>query len=395
MLMMTRYSACSLVIAILGLWTAPASAQTVSDVLDFLVTGHSVQTGSVERDAAAAAATSLTVSRALLANLATLPVPTSSGGFVYKFHPELGTVQRATSSFGPFFVERALAPGHGAASIGLTLQHWQFSALDGRNLRDGTLETTANQFVDELEPFDVDRLRLAIDASIATVHGSVGVGSRTEISAALPFIVLRLNGSRVNAYRGQVFTQAEASATATGLADIVVRTKYTVFEDGAAGVAAAVEARLPTGRQEDLLGSGAMSWRVSAIGSLEGARLSAHANVGFGFGGLARDMTIAGALAASASDRLTVTGEVVGRWMNVPGGITTAAAVHPSLRDVRTLRLVPDGSTLAAISVAPGFKWNVSDTWVLVANTAIPLSRGGLTARLTPFIGFDYSSVNR
>ena len=392
---MTRYAARSLVIAVLGLWTAPASAQTVTDVLDFLVTGHSVQTGSVERDTAAAAATSLTVSRALLANLATLPVPTSSGGFVYKFHPELGTVQRATSSFGPFFVERALAPGHGAASIGLTLQHWQFTALDGRNLRDGTLETTANQFVDELEPFDVDRLRLAIDASIATVHGSVGVGSRTEISAALPFIVLRLNGSRVNAYRGQVFTQAEASATATGLADVVVRTKYTLFEDGAAGVAAAVEARLPTGRQEDLLGSGAMSWKVSAIGSLEGARLSSHANVGFGFGGLARDVTIAGALAASASDRLTLTGEVVGRWMNVPGGITTAAAVHPSLRDVRTLRLVPDGSTLAAISVAPGFKWNVSDTWVLVANTAIPLSRGGLTARLTPFIGFDYTSVNR
>ena len=392
---MTRYAAGSLVIAVLGLWTAPASAQTVSDVLDFLVTGHSVQTGSVERDTAAAAATSLTVSRALLANLATLPVPTSSGGFVYKFHPELGTVQRATSSFGPFFVERALAPGHGAASIGLTFQHWQFTALDGRNLRDGTLETTANQFVDELEPFDVDRLRLAINASIATVHGSVGVGSRTEISAALPFIVLRLNGSRVNAYRGQVFTQAEASATATGLADVVVRTKYTVFEDGAAGVAAAVEARLPTGRQEDLLGSGAMSWKVSAIGSLEGSRLSSHANVGFGFGGLARDVTVAGALAASASDRLTVTGEVVGRWMNVPGGITTTAAVHPSLRDVRTLRLVPDGSTLAAISVAPGFKWNVSDTWVLVANTAIPLSRGGLTARLTPFIGFDYTSVNR
>jgi hypothetical protein len=393
--MMTRYSARSLVIAVLGLWAAPASAQTVSDVLDFLVTGHSVQTGSVERDTAAAAATSLTVSRALLANLATLPVPTSSGGFVYKFHPELGTVQRATSSFGPFFVERALAPGHGAASIGLTLQHWQFTALDGRNLRDGTLETTANQFVDELEPFDVDRLRLAIDASIATVHGSVGVGSRTEISAALPFILLRLNGSRVNAYRGQIFTQAEASATATGLADVVVRTKYTMFEDGPAGVAAAVEARLPTGRQEDLLGSGTMSWRLSAIGSLEGSRLSSHANVGFGFGGLARDVTVAGALAASASDRLTLTGEVIGRWMNVPGGITTAAAVHPSLRDVRTLRLVPDGSTLAAISVAPGFKWNVSDTWVLVANTAIPLSRGGLTARLTPFIGFDYTSVGR
>jgi hypothetical protein len=392
---MTRYAVRVLAVASLGFPAAPASAQTVSDVLDFLVTGHSVATGSVERDAAAAAATSLTVSRALLANLATLPIGTSSGGFVYTFHPELGTVQRATTSFGPFFVERAAAPGHGAASIGLTLQYWRFTSLDGRSLRDGTLETTANQFVDELEPFDVDRLRLAIDANVATLHGSLGLGNRTELSAALPLVLLRVNGSRVNAYRGQVFTQAEASATAIGLADVVLRTKFTLFDEDGAGVATAFEARLPTGRQEDLLGSGAMAWKLSAIGSLEGGRLSSHANVAVGFGGLARDLTIAGAIAASASDRLTLTGEVVSRWMDVPGGITTIAAIHPSLRDVRTLRLLPDGSTLGMFSVAPGMKWNVSDTWVLVANAAIPLTKGGLTAGFTPFIGFDYTSIGR
>ena len=390
-----RFAAGLLAVALVGTSAAPASGQTVSDVLEFLVTGHSVETGSVERDAAAAAATSLTVSRALLANLATLPVGTSSGGFVYKFHPELGTVQRATTSFGPFFVERAAAPGHGAASIGLTLQYWRFTSLDGRSLRDGTLETTANQFVDELQPFDVDRLRLAIDANIATLHGSLGLGNRTELSAALPLVMLRVNGSRVNAYRGQVFTQAEASATAIGLADAVLRTKVTLFDEDGAGVATAFEARLPTGRQADLLGSGSMFWRVSAIGSLEGERISSHANIGFGFGGLARDLTMAGAVAASASDRLTLTGELVSRWMDVPGGITQTAAVHPSLRDVRTLRLTPDGSTLGMVSVAPGVKWNVSDTWVLVANAAIPLTKSGLTAGFTPFIGFDYTSIGR
>jgi hypothetical protein len=393
--MKNRRAACAPLIAPLLLWAGPASAQTVSDVLDFLVTGHSVETGSVERDRAAAAATSLTISRALLANLATLPVTTSSGGFVYRFHPELGTVQRATSSFGPFFVERAAAPGHGSGSIGLTLQYWRFTALDGRSLRDGTLETTANQFVDEQQPFDVDRLRLAIDANVATFHGSLGIGDRTEISAALPLILLRLNGSRVNAYRGQIFTQAEASSTAIGLADVVLRTKYTLFDEDGAGMAAAVEARLPTGRQEDLLGSGAMSWKVSAIGSLEGQTLSSHVNAALGFGGLARDVTLAGAIAASASNRVTLTGELVGRWMNVPGGIATAAAIHPTLRDVRTLRLVPDGSTMTMISAAPGVKWNVSDTWVLVANAAIPLTHDGLSAGFTPFIGFDYTNLGR
>jgi hypothetical protein len=53
---------------------APAHAQTVSDVLTFLVTNQSVATGSIDRDREAALATSDTISRALLANLATLPV---------------------------------------------------------------------------------------------------------------------------------------------------------------------------------------------------------------------------------------------------------------------------------------------------------------------------------
>ena len=116
-----------------------ASAQSVTDVLTFLVTNQSVSTGSVERDREAAQATSTTISRALAANLATLPVTSSSGSFVYRLNPELGTVERATQSFGPFFTERALSAGRGQASFGLTLQQLHFTSLDGRNLRDGSL----------------------------------------------------------------------------------------------------------------------------------------------------------------------------------------------------------------------------------------------------------------
>src|SRR5512146_988169 len=79
-----------------------ARAQSVSDILTFLVTNQSVDTGNFERDRAAAEATSDTISRAILANLATMPVATSSSAFVYRLNPELGTVERATQTFGPF-----------------------------------------------------------------------------------------------------------------------------------------------------------------------------------------------------------------------------------------------------------------------------------------------------
>src|SRR3954463_13835084 len=152
--MIINHRAAWLAIAGLCAIAAPAPAQTVNDVLGFLLTNQSVSTGSVERDREAAQATSTTISHALAANLATLPVTSSSGAFVYRLNPELGTVERATHNFGPFFTERALSGGVHQATFGLTLQQLHFTSLDGRELRDGSLVTTANQFTDEAAPFD-------------------------------------------------------------------------------------------------------------------------------------------------------------------------------------------------------------------------------------------------
>jgi hypothetical protein len=368
-----------------------ASAQSVTDVITFLVTNQSVSTGSVERDREAAQATGVTISRALAANLATLPVTSSSGAFVYRLNPELGTVQRSTHSFGAFFTERAATAGRGQASFGFTMQQFHFTSLDGRDLRDGSLITTANQFTDEAAPFDIDRLTLDVNASVATLYGNVGLTDRLDIGFAAPFIALTLDGSRVNSYRGRTFTQASATAHAVGFADLVVRTKYSVAGDNASGVAAVVDLRLPTGRQEDLLGAGSTSVKFSAIGSVEQGRVSAHANSGVSVGGLARELSYGGAVAVAASDRVSLIGELLGRWIDSPGHIVSVTAPHPTLSGVETIRLTPDASRLSVVTLVPGLKWNLTDTWVLAANVSIPLTTGGLTAPFTPFVGLDYA----
>ena len=377
--------------ALFGAVASTAAAQTVADALTFLMTNQSVQTGDFERDRTAAEATSTTISRAILANLATLPVATSSSGFLYRLNPELGTVERATQTFGPFFVERTLTAGRHQASIGLTFQQLRFNSLDGRNLRDGSLVTTANQFVDESAPFDVDRLTLAIDARIATLYGNVGVTDRVEVGFAVPMVDLSLDGTRANTYRGRTFTQASATAHSIGFADIVARTKVTLYNEDGAGLAAAVDVRLPSGRQEDLLGAGSTSTKLSAIGSLESGRLTTHANAGISVGGLARELSYGAAIAAATTPRVTLIGELLGRWIEGAGHIETVAAAHPTLRQVETIRLIPQGSWLQMMTVVPGFKWNLSDTWVLAGNVSIPLTTGGLTTTFTPFVGLDYA----
>lgn len=379
--------------AAISIWlvAGTAAAQSVADVLTFLVTNQGVQTGSVQRDRAAAAATSETISKALLANLATLPVATSSTAFVYRLNPELGTVERTTDDFGPFFVERALTAGRHQLSLGLTFQELRFTSLDGQNLRDGTLVTTANKFTDESAPFDVDRLTLAIDASLATLYGNFGVTDRVEIGVAVPMISLIVDGSRVNTYRGQTFTQATGHASAVGLADLVLRTKVTAFNDGQAALAGAVDVRLPTGRADDLLGAGKTSIKLSAIGSLEGHRISGHANVGVSMGGLANELSYATAVTMAVSGRLSMIGELVGRLIDTPGGFVPVASPHPTLVGVDTIRLLPQGSRLNTVSVAPGVKWNLSGMWVLAASVSVPVTTDGLTTRFTPFVGMDYA----
>jgi hypothetical protein len=195
----------------------------------------------------------------------------------------------------------------------------------------------------------------------------------------------------LNIYRGRTFTQATASATAIGVADMVVRTKYTVYSDEGQGLAAAVDVRLPTGREQDLLGAGSTSVKFSGIGSIESRVLSAHANAGVSVGGLAREISYGGALAVAAASHVSVTGELLGRWIDTPSGIVPVSSVNPNIAGVDTIRLLPGSSSMHIVTVVPGVKWNLSDTWVLAANASIPLTKAGLTAPFTPFVGLDYA----
>ena len=105
----------------------------------------------------------------------------------------------------------------------------------------------------------------------------------------------------------------------------------------------------------------------------------------------AREFSYGGAVTAAATNHLTLTGEMVGRWIDSPGGIVPISIASPTLIGVDTIRLVPDTSTLNTITIVPGVKWNLTGTWVLAGSVAVPLTRAGLTAPFTPFVGLDYA----
>jgi hypothetical protein len=370
----------------------PAGAQTtVSDVIGFLVTNRAVQTEDFERDQAASEAARDTISRALLVNLTSAPLATSSSGFLYRLNPQLGTVERATESFGAFFVERALTPGRGRASFGLSATSAAFDELDGQNLRDGTFVTVANRFRDEPAPFDTESLTLKIRSSAMTLFGSVGVTDRFEIGAAVPFVRVSLEGNRVNVYRGTPSLQASATSTASGVADVALRAKYTLVAGQNGGVAAATELRLPTGDERNLLGTGATSYRFIGIGSLEEGRFALHGNASFLRGGISPEWSASGAASIAVHPRATVSGEVITRHVSALHDTTLVATPRPLIEGVDTLRLTAGGSAVTLATAVAGLKWNVTGTLVIGGHLAIPLAKRGLTAPLTPTLGLEYA----
>lgn len=371
--------------------TSNSTQPNVQDILGFLVTNQGVQTSDFDKDRAAAEATRATLTRALVSSIATVPVGTSSGGFTYRFNPALGTAERASETFGPFYVERALTSGEGQASFGVNFQYSRFQSIDGNNLRDGTFITVANQFTDEPQPFDVERLTLNISTKTATVFGNVGVTDRIDIGAAVPLVRLDITGSRINTYRGATALLATAAANTSGLGDIAVRSKVRLTPDGPGAVAAAVEARLPTGRQEDLLGAGSFAMRFLGLASYESGPTSFYGNFGVGTGGIGDEVSYSGAAAVAASPTLTIVGELLGQRISGLQRITPVVAPHPRIGGVNTTRLMPAGEDQSTAYGVAGVKWNVSGTWLIHASVLFPLTDSGLTTTFTPTIAFDYS----
>jgi hypothetical protein len=387
-------------IALAGCLAMPAAAQTsdsppgtVDEIVGFLVTNRGVQTSDFDRDRQAADATRAAIGRALLASLATLPVGTSSGGFTYRFNPTLGTVERASSTFGPFFIERAITAGRGQASAGVNVRYMSFGSLDGSSLRDGELVTTTNQFVDEPAPFDVDTLTLGITTKTATFFGNVGVSDRLDVGVAVPFVQLAIDGTRVNTYRGSSLVVARARGESSGIGDVLLRSKVRLTGEGAGAAAAGVEVRLPTGRGEDLLGAGEPQLRLMGLTTVETSPVSVHGNFSIGVGGIGRELAYGGAVAMAATPRVTLVGEFLARRVSGLHRVVATAEPHPRVSGVMTTRLAPVGPEQTAAFVAGGFKWNLTGAWLLHGNVLLSLNEAGLTSRLTPAVALDYSFI--
>lgn len=393
----------------------------------------------------------------LRAQFANFPLGSSTGGFTYSFDAASGIYARSRSSFGPSFTERAATIGRKKLSIGFNYQHTSYDTFGGEDLRDGAItfylphtdccSPAAPPPSPQVPGFEGDLVEAALDLKATTdtvaLFANYGVTDRLDVGVAIPITrvdleasaratILRLStgtSALVHTFvEGRDVTQQvfSSSGTATGIGDVVLRTKYNVLEASTpASLAFALDLRLPTGNEEDLLGLGTAQGKFFLILSSGKGRVSPNLNVGYTlsgkgsttpqFGvapeGVSDEFNYAGGVEIAAHPRLTILADVLGRTLVDAGvlevdlktfpyreGVTagTAAPVrfsssHPltgqpyrqlTLQRYRDLNLVL-GST--------GFKFNPRGNLLVGASILFPLTDAGLRARLTYAIGLDYA----
>jgi hypothetical protein len=364
---------------------------------------------------------------ALVRQLGALPIPSPASGFTYAFDTSTGTFVRSTQSFGPILADRAETIGRGRFAFGYTLQQFSFETFDGMSLTHIPAVFTHDDFNLGGGRADIITTNNAISASVSqsTFSLTYGASERFDISFGVPLIRTSLSvvsdatihrlGTGANdaihffrdpdapgSYGSERIFMSHGSAA--GLGDVIVRGKGTAFSNARAGVAVGVEARLPTGRAEDLLGSGSFGVKAFEAVSATFGRVAPHVNVGYQWnsrtvlagdvatgvkGDLPDELSYVVGADVGIEKRLSIAVDVLGRHSADAPQLSSSTFKSPVSPD--TFQDIAFGTgSLNVVSGAFGLKANVASTLLVTFNLQFKLNDAGVRAKVTPLIGIEY-----
>lgn len=388
---------------------------------------------------------------ALGSQLTLVPIASPASAITFSFDRTLGVVTKSNESLGPILTERSETIGRHKLFVAFTYQHFGFSTIDGVDLH--AVPAVFTHFDTAPPPlpspgnptFERDFITTSNNINLRveqfTMFATFGITSRVDASIAVPVLDVKMDVSTsANIVRNSTasptfgwahffdpncatsivpipasFLACQAASTqanfsnghsATGIGDIVFRGKATVWKGERAGIAAALDVRVPTGDELNLQGTGAPGVKPFVIASYR-ARVSPHVNVGYQWNGdsvlagnvitgtkgkLPNQFIYSGGVDIGISKRLSVSGDILGQ--HVFDGPRVVKTTYTDILGVNH----PD---IPQIAVATG-SYNITDAaigaklspWrnlVLSGNVLIKLDDGGLRAKVVPLVGVSYT----
>jgi hypothetical protein len=352
---------------------------------------------------------------AAIASQASLfPLASPASGIVYTTDPALQIpVASGTDSFGPVMFERGETLHRGKSFVAVTYQNFQFNNVDGINLKSipayFLTSNTGPTYVQTSSRVDLKINQFAL-------YATYGLTNRIDISVAIPFLDVKLGamstcersvevgvGSGTCSFtlsNGTSQNPVATSSEASGIGDVVLRGKVSLWQGEHLRVATAVDVRVPTGNELNFLGTGAAGVRPFLAVSWRG-RVAPHADLGFQWNGnsdiasiqgpgvtgkLPNNLFYVGGADARVVRRLTLSADYLGQR------VFTALREGIHMQPSAGLSGVYTGSgSFNTNYLTVGGKVNPAGNLLLTANVFFKLDNNGLHNRPAPLVGISYT----
>jgi hypothetical protein len=363
---------------------------------------------------------------ALASQLASVPLPSPASGFTYTLDPSLGVFKRSTQSFGPILSDRADTVGKRKLSVGFSYQHFNFDSIDGVPL--GSVPVVFEHQGAGTDPRfnDVVTTDNSIEMKLSqfTTFLNYGLTDRLDVSVAIPVVSVDLTANSVATIQristannpgfhyfddgtGSFGTRKSfgMSESKSGIGDVIVRLKGTVYKQGGTGVALGGEVRLPTGDEKNLLGSGATGAEGFLVFSSSHKTLSPHVKLAYQWNG---NSVLAGDVEAGTkgnlpdqmfyeigadlgvTKNLTLAVDFLGRRV-IDGERMVTETFHARAGSDTFANVIFQTGSFNVANGSVGFKFNPGGNLLLDVNVLFKLNDSGLRDKLTPLVGFEYS----
>jgi len=353
----------------------------------------------------------------LAASVANTPVGATSSGVTYQFVGGM-PVKTATSG-GPIFGERSQTLGKGRFFVGTNFTAMHFERLRGVRM-DGIVFTFTHENTPPTDtlgrPFfenDVIRVQVAMNVNliVSTFVASYGVVDGVDLSVAVPVVHTTVQGTSVatiipagypspHRFGGTdsmpVMTAvAGMDGSATGIGDVAARLKVNLAQSSAFGVSILMDARFPTGNENNLLGSGGFTGRGLGIVSARFGTIAPHLNLGYVFrdAKLSNSSIVAtGGFDNSLSGWTTMAFELISEWqlgaskLRIPGPVQYQAP-YPHSVDPTNIPAQRDDFLSASV----GFKFQTPRGILLTTNALFPLRNSGMQPSVVWTGGLEYN----
>jgi hypothetical protein len=342
--------------------------------------------------------------------LSSFPRGSGSGGFTWTFDAPSAAFTRTSNSFGPIFAERPLTIGRGKLNVGANYQRVTFDHLEDRSLRGGEIVGHLGLKIGDFGIFFADSLDLTVTTDTLNAFAVYGLTDRLDVGVAIPVNRVDMNatlttrfGTTETGIDEEVLLVTPRSGNATGIGDMVIRAKYTILKHENVGIAESVEVRLPTGDELELLGVAGHQIKLTFIAASELGTLSPHVNLAYTISGTSEaaddpntfvigppeEISYAAGADLALTLRTTVAFDAVGRVLRKVGAVEWGPS--PQFGDEFPQFTFRSGEDLHLLLGAVGVRVNPFGNMLLTANVLFPLTKRGLTDKLTWMAGVDYS----